>query len=145
MEYKYTINKEGKKEVCILAIHGNCPDTIEIPETIEVDGDSYTVTQLYIDERYYQMLNQNETGFKCKKLILPNSVITVRVKYNSYIEEIILPGNMTEIPAYAFMGTNHLRKIELPMNLKKIGSAAFRKCSALETINIPEAISVTEY
>ena len=54
-----------------------------------------------------------------KKLILPNSVITVRVKYNSYIEEIVLPGNMTEIPADAFMGTNHLRKIELPMNLKK--------------------------
>lgn len=144
MEYKYTINKEGKKEVCILAIHGNCPDTIEIPETIEVDGDSYTVTQLYIDERYYQRLNQNETGFKCKKLILPNSVITVRVKYNSYIEEIVLPGNMTEIPANAFMGTNHLRKIELPMNLKKIGSAAFRECSALETINIPEAISELE-
>lgn len=58
------------------------------------------------------------------------------------IEEVVIAEghNITEIPAYAFLGCTNLKKVTLPKGLKKIGFQAFSECESLEEINFPSSL-----
>ncbi len=56
--------------------------------------------------------------------------------YNcKYIEEIVLPSNLTKIVYYAFQNCTLLQKISFPQSLKTIERYAFQNCTSLSDIS----------
>lgn len=81
--------------------------TVEIPETIEVEGDgSYTVTR--IGKKAFQN--------------------------NSDVNYIKIPDDVTIIEDSAFVNMSNLRLIDLPKNIQKIETNAFKNCNNLAHI-----------
>lgn len=59
---------------------------------------------------------------------------------NVYIEEIILPENLTSIRDNAFVGNSYLDSINLPAGITSIGSAAFFGCGSIASLALPEGL-----
>jgi len=52
----------------------------------------------------------------------------------------IIPGNCTEIAAFAFQGQERLERIVLPGTCKKIGEGAFRNCTSLAEVKMENSV-----
>ena len=104
--FNYRILSET--EVCVSAATQNIKGVLKIPETVEIDGKTYTVTTV--------------EGFNCcerlKRLELPNTITT------------ILNG--------AFDECTKLETIHLPASVKTLEQGVFRKCNALREISVDE-------
>jgi hypothetical protein len=59
---------------------------------------------------------------------------------NTEIVEVVLPSDMTEIPANLFAGSS-IQRVTIGSNVTKIGDYAFDGCSALVSIDLPEALT----
>ncbi len=58
----------------------------------------------------------------------------------SYIERIVITGNITEIPDRCFYYCSSLKEVALPDSVTSIGKDAFCGCHALESITIPASL-----
>lgn len=56
------------------------------------------------------------------------------------LPEIVIPGSVTEIEAYAFDNCTALTKAEFPASMKTISSSIFSNCNALSEVIIPEGV-----
>ena len=54
-------------------------------------------------------------------------------RYNSTLEEIILPESVTVLKRYAFASCTKLKSITIPENVTEMGEGVFDSCSLLET------------
>ena len=89
-------------------------DEVIIPETIEYEGETYTVTKI------------GDDAFR-------NNRLATKVQ---------LPDTITEIGNSAFIYCDAIESINLPSSLTTIGEKAFWGCSAWkENINIPEGVT----
>lgn len=61
----------------------------------------------------------------------------------SYLKEVKLPDNITEIGSSAFSGLSNLETVILPAKLTIIGRNAFQYCSNLSTINLSSCLELT--
>jgi len=62
--------------------------------------------------------------------------------YNSSnIRQLILGGNVINIPALAFKNLSLITSITLPAGIKTIGDSAFSGCTSLPTLTIPESVT----
>ena len=103
---------------------------IEIPSTIEYEGNNYNVTGLIEPTNVTAWSN--------------NTVTTEGGAFQScQISSVVIPSSITVISAGAFSDCSNLTSVSLPSNLTRIGSASFANCISLETIDIPE--TVTEF
>lgn len=108
-----------------------------IPETIEHDGVTYTVTE--VDARAF---------FDCKKLTsieLPSTVTAIGS--NAFInctalKSVKFPEKLVKIENAAFLGCSSLESAELPTTLVSLGTAAFSGCSSLQHVDFPPYLSV---
>lgn len=91
-------------------------EKIEIPETVEFDGQTYTVVS-----------------------IGDNAFCNNSTRY--CIAEVIFPDTIESIGENAFANCNNITKLELPENLKEIGNGAFYRYSAGGELVIPESVT----
>jgi hypothetical protein len=69
-----------------------------------------------------------------ENLIIENNVL---IKADAEIEEIIVPDNIIEIKAEAFMNCLKLQSVSIPETVKCIGKGALKGCTALKYLQIP--------
>lgn len=91
-------------------------EKIEIPETVEFDGQTYTVVS-----------------------IGDNAFCNNSTRY--CIAEVVFPDTIESIGENAFANCNNITKLELPTNIKEIGNTAFLNYSASGELVIPESVT----
>ncbi len=111
----YRLSAMGKSAE-IVEYDSQFPDII-IPETIEFEGDTFTVNALSPSVFFYK----------------------------DGLETIVLPQTITELPRMSFIGCINLRKVILPSTLKVIRDNCFCVCHALEEIDLPESLEYIRY
>lgn len=133
---------------CVRLVGGEFPDeTYTIPSQVEIDGDTYTVTQIgnrHVLSNIRGKIRINPWGDVVKKIIVPN---TVRIIFEGAfqgqesLEEIVLPHSLQgEIGLYAFQECTGLRSIDIPDGITAIGAGAFDGCTALREIRLPQSL-----
>lgn len=110
--------------------------TLDIPETVDYNGTTYSVTSL-----------GNECFKKCKSLTsvtIPNSIVSIgesSFSLCSSITSLTIPNSVTSIGRLAFNGCTSLTNIILPDGLSTIEWCTFCYCSSLKSILIPNSVS----
>jgi hypothetical protein len=145
--------------------------TIVIPETVEIDGETYTVTRIgtdaFRDCKKLTSLNLSKTVteidlnalWDCSGLTEINvdgantTLSSVDgVVFNKDKTELIrcplgktgsytIPSSVTDIHYGAFLYCHNLMAIDIPNSVKHIDGAAFMNCVGLTEIAIPEGIT----
>ncbi|MBQ5933224.1 MAG: leucine-rich repeat protein, partial [Lachnospiraceae bacterium] len=114
---------------------------IVIPNTVTIEGTTYTVTEL-------------DTSWTKGNKKLTTVVINDNIKkiptdaFNGCkaLKSITFGAKVTTIGTRAFYNCAKLKTVKLPAKLTKIGSKAFYGCSALEGITIPSMVeSISSY
>lgn len=104
---------------------------LEIPETVEYEGTSYTVTT--VGESAFEG-NEVLTTIKFPETL---TFISQMAFFNcTGIEKLEMPESMYYISGYAFAGCTSLKEISIGENLGNIDDYAFRDCDALERVDI---------
>ena len=110
------------------------PEDIVVPETVEADGKTYTVTAI----------GNKAFPLAINSIQLPSTIRRIGNKalQCSKLTEIVLPDDIEEIGDYAFFHADSLKKVVFPKIKKqlKIGSYAFCFCP-LEELNLPEGLA----
>lgn len=88
---------------------------IEIPETIDYEGVTYTVTAV------------GEGAFK---------------NCNGELNSVVVSNTVTAIGESAFSSCSYLRVVVLPNSVKTIGNRAFADCWPLTSVRLPEGITI---
>lgn len=91
--------------------------TIFIPQTVEYEGNKFTVVAV------------GKNAFA----------------YSENLRAVYLPATVVELKLNAFRECPKLNKVTLPDNLKVIGESAFNRCMVIDSLIIPQNISVIRY
>lgn len=80
--------------------------------------------------------------YALKEINLPESLTTIGEEAFSgtTLTEVVIPANVTEIPAKAFYYISELCSLKLPAGLKKIGDGAFWGNANLQSVELPESL-----
>lgn len=108
-----------------------------IPETVNFEGDNYTVTAIAEGAFSYS---------KVTDVVIPNSVIELGCDAFlgcNELKNITLSLNINEIPRECFLGTS-LVNIAIPEGVRKVGYAAFQDCHLLHTVMLPSTLERIE-
>ncbi len=135
INYNITSNIEP---YTVEVIEGNYTGDIVIPESIEKDGITYTVTSI----KSYAFSNSQITS-----VIIPNSIVIIdNGVFNGcyFLNSVSLPNTITKIGKSSFSYCEKLTEIEIPNSVKSIGEYAFNGCSRLASISIPEGVTKIE-
>ena len=115
--------------------------TVNIPESVEYNSVTYTVTSIGINAFYY-----------CSGLTsvtIPNSVTSIGINAFSHcsgLTSITIPNSVISIGNYAFSECSGLTSVTIGNSVTSIGMAAFGMCSSLASIEIPNSvISIGDY
>ena len=100
---------------------------IIIPETIDYNGNSYTVSGL--------VEPTNITAYSSNTVTVEGGAFQ-----DCKIQSIVLPNTIKTISAGAFNGCKELSEILLPSNTVTLGAASFAGCSKLESLDIPATV-----
>ena len=110
--------------------------TLDIPETVDYKGTTYTVTSL------------REKAFRKSQYLtsvsIPNTVESIGdycFEASGHLQIVTLPSSLLDISAGAFKGCTSLSTINIPSSVNSIEYAAFSGCTSLSTINIPSSVN----
>ena len=107
----YSINPDGKTVTVTKGPSAYDADIVSIPETVEWNGNTYTVTTIG-----YQAFESSDLGI----VLMANTII--------------------EVQDYAFKSSG-VDSVRFSTNLKTIGDYAFNSCTSLTSIDIPESVT----
>ncbi len=109
-------------------------DDVVIPETVDYNGKTYTVTA--IKDYAFE-------GCQLTSIQLPSTLTSIGLCafYCSFIPEITIPGSVTEIGDGAFASCNSLTSVEIPESVISIGDGVFSYCEFLTNVSLPESIT----
>lgn len=113
---KYFISSTAADEVGVDGYSGNNSE-VTIPEIVEFDGITYTVT-----------------------FIRPNAF-----SYCEKLNTVGIPSSVTHIYGYAFQGCTNLKNITIPNSVVLIGDWSFNGCKSLTSITIPQSVASIGY
>ena len=140
LEYEITSITPNNEVAVAGYTSSSTKDTVNIPQTVEYDANTYTVTS--IDHNAFR-------GKRLARVTIPNTVISigsrafeVPVHANATLTEVIFesPSSLKSIGGRAFKG-HKIENIELPETLVSIGQAAFANGS-LTSVKIPDSVTV---
>ncbi len=159
----YTILSEDDKTCEVKASEFPIPGTqvegdIVIPETVEYQGESYTVTRIGKLAFFWcgglssvtipnTVVSIGEAAFEMTGLnsvVLPNSVKELdRAVFNMCrgLYSVTLSESLTTIGQFAFSGCEWLMSIEIPNSVTLIGEGAFAGCSNLTSVTLSESLT----
>ena len=139
-EGNYTVQTFGYwfGDYAITAIPSDFSGHLTIPETVEHDGVTYTVTAISeesFDADGLPLLNI--TG-----VTIPNTVIEIGAWafWGNAITELVIPNSVETIGNYAFQDCSNLSNVTLGSGLKTIGEWAFCDCG-ITSITIPSSVT----
>ena len=110
-ELQYEITSDKTVQVIKSADYTELTDIV-IPETVEIDGKTYTVTSIGKDAFEY-----------CNK-----------------ITNVSIPNTVVEISSYAFFNCDNLISMVIPNSVTHIGHGVFYGCDNLTSVNIPNSV-----
>ena len=114
-ELQYEITSDKTVQVIKSADYTELTDIV-IPETVEIDSITYTVTAI------------GEKAFKdCY-----------------YLSSVTIPNTVKDIEDWAFWRCTSLKSVTIPNSVERILYGAFEDCSGLESITIPESVTTFE-
>ncbi len=123
------------KEAEVISNPNKYEGDIIVPESVEYDGDVYTVTSI------------GESAFSMNRIssvTLPNSIATIKSNafYNcSNLRKFYFSKSIISIGHRAFEKCTGLSSLILPTSLTTIESYAFSGCSGLTTLTIPDNVT----
>lgn len=155
----YKVLSEENATVELASISFNKTAEIVIPQTVQnKDNVEYTVTA--IDSYAFDSCKSatsvvmpstiSEIGefafsgfYRLKTVSLPAALSTINYGtfYNSGLESITIPENITVIAGQAFENCKNLTDIKISSNVTEIGRAAFSDCLNLHEIILPESLT----
>ena len=109
---------------------------VVIPETVEDNGKTYSVTSI-----------GSEAFRNCSSLTsvtIPNNVTSIgsyAFYYCSSLTSVTIPNSVTSIEYYTFSNCSSLTSITIPNSVTSIGSSAFYGCSSLTSVTIPNSVT----
>lgn len=109
-----------------------------IPETVENEGVTYTVTAIGEDVFYWSDV---------KSVSIPETVDSIKGSaFNAAkdLTEITLPSHLKYIGDYAFSSSG-LKSITIPASVEEIGSSAFFTCTSLASIELGSGLKSLGY
>ncbi|MBQ4059093.1 MAG: leucine-rich repeat protein [Lachnospiraceae bacterium] len=134
-KYRVTQSKSNTKTVEYV-ISNNNAETIEVPNTITINGTEYKVTSIAD--------NAFKKKYKLKSITIGKNVKTIGddafYKCTS-LTSVKLPSSVTKIGENAFYGCKKLKSVTLSSKLTTIDDKAFYKCTALTSITIPSKVN----
>ena len=127
------------EELKMVKVDGVCQKdlltSVTIPETIKIQEQDYTVTDIGIN-----------AFSDCKNLTnikIPNSVTYIGSNaffLSTSLETIKIPNSVKYIGSQAFGGCKNLKHITLSNSLTSLNSSIFFECTSLENIEIPNSV-----
>lgn len=157
--YYNWINNNTELEVTYESNNNYYSGSIVIPNIVEYDGQSYSVTSIgnYAFSRCSDLTSitipnsvkyiNSHAFYYCYNLpsiTIPNSVTAIGIYAFSgctHLTSIIFPNSVTTIDAYAFEFCKRLTSITFPNSITNIGTCAFMDCEELTSISIPNSVT----
>ena len=113
---------------------------IVIPETVEIDGNTYSVTSIGEDAF--------KNCYNLSSVTIPNTVKDIEdwAFYNCYgLESITIPNSVERIMYGAFEYCSGLESVTISEGVTTFGSCVFEGCDGLTSITIPESVTSIPY
>lgn len=113
--------------------------SITIPETIEANGEVYTINKI-LKNVFANLQN-------LQSVTLPETIVEIQDgAFNgcSSLSQINIPNSLVSIGQKAFLGTN-ITELSFPSSISSIGYCAFQDCKSLKTVNFPANAKITEF
>ena len=134
----YAADSEGT--TAVVAQSKNATGDVVIPETVEIDGKTFTVTEL----AKQAFMSSSLKGTTITSVVLPGTVTIIGEKaFNSCTElkSVNIPEGVTELGTNMFNKCEALETIVLPSTLETLGNNAFKGCKELTEISLPENLT----
>lgn len=119
----------------------------DVPERIEKDGKSYTVTA--IGENAFAIRTNSESNpysnnSQLTSVTLPDSISSIGQHAFAYCDKITsikIPSCVTSLEGYVFSGCEELGTVTFQEGLTSIGEHAFFGCEELKSISLPDSLT----
>ena len=140
-ELTYTYNEETMEATVTGCSEG--AEAVVIPETVEYEEQTYTVTAIYAASYYpYSAFFSSHDTLQIVKL--PNTLQSIGAYAFfscSQLEKIAIPSSVTNISSSAFQYCGGLTSIAIPSSVTSIGNNTFNGCNSLTSITIPSSVT----
>ena len=113
----YDLNAEAKQATVIQKSSGGYSGEVVIPESVEHEGTSYSVTSI------------GHSAFQ----------------FCSGLTSVTIPNSVTSIGEYAFVACSGLTSVTIGNSVESIGKSAFNGCSGLTSVTIPNSVESIGY
>ena len=136
----YELNGETKQATVIAKTSGEYSGSIVIPESVEYNGTTYSVTS--IGDRAFEWCSG------LTSVTIGNSVTSIgnMAFYScSSLTSVTIGNSVTSIGDRAFWGCSGLASATIGNSVASIGNMAFYSCSSLTSVTIPNSVTSIEY
>ncbi len=133
LNYRYYT---GTKKATVISGDYQQLTNVDIPATITIDDEEYTVNAIGA-EAFSQCRN-------LQNISLPDGLETIgddAFNGNNQMDEFDIPSKLKSIGDNAFTKCHKLKEVVLPEGLETIGVSAFEACSGLQKLLLPSTLS----
>ena len=136
----YDLITESKEAAVIAKSNGRYSGEIVIPESVEHEGTTYSVTSI-----------GGCAFYECSGLTsvtIGNSVASIGEYAFAWchgLTSVTIPNSVTSIGNYAFQYCSGLTSVTIPNNVTNIGERAFYYCLGLTSVTIPNSVTSIGY
>ena len=132
----YELNAEAEQATVITKSSGKYSGKVIIPESVEHEGTTYSVTSI-----------GDEAFIWCSGLTsvtIPNSVTSIGMDAFEFcfgLTSVTIGNSVTSIGEYAFYNCSGLTSVTIPNSVTSIGEAAFSGCFGLTSVTIGNSVT----
>ena len=131
----YDLLSKAKQATVIAKSSGKYSGEVVIPESVEFNGISHSVTSIGD--------NAFDDCFGLTSVTIGNSVTSIGSSAFSYcfgLTSVTIPNSVTSIGDHAFSGCDGLTSVTIPNSVTSIGAWAFSNCSGLTSVTIGSGV-----